>query len=383
MKRSRSKQRWLAIAAASVLPVFTGCSDFFPPIHGGGSGGGSTSNRIYVANQAASSIGGFVIGTGTLAAVNNSPLAAGYKPYIDGGDAEQCVALCWIRDRRDLRLFHQLRRFADNAEHRVSAGRCVRPRHGCFAGRTMADRARWHDPAARHLSDQCIDGCADFGECSNDLLDELRNMAAQRRARLSGWHADLCCARHSRRCRLHVQYDAPASRPAAKASALETHKLVITGWRSSEDRLPLHRQKRHQRWCRRLSALEQVGALNPVTGSPFAAGNGTFSVALDSTGTYVYAANRTDEQSPATRSCRATTALGLSLTALGGSPYTSGSGVQSIGIDSTNKYLLAVAVRWRAGSDDVQLRYRCSRTSSFLRPASRPVSTLQVRSHLH
>ncbi len=41
-------------------------------------------------------------------------------------------------------------------------------------------------------------------------------------------------------------------------------------------------------------SIGAAGALTPVTGSPFAAGNGTFSVQLDSTGTYVYAANRTD-----------------------------------------------------------------------------------------
>src|SRR5258708_1451070 len=80
MKRKGSVQRWSAIAVVLVLPVFTGCSDFFPPINGGGSGGGTTSNRVYVANQAANSIGGFAIGTGTLAAANKSPLATSYKP---------------------------------------------------------------------------------------------------------------------------------------------------------------------------------------------------------------------------------------------------------------------------------------------------------------
>jgi DNA-binding beta-propeller fold protein YncE len=82
MKRSESLQRCAVIAAVLVLPVFTGCGNFFPPINGGGGsgGGGTTLNRVYVANQAANSIGGFAIGTGTLAAVTNSPLATSYKP---------------------------------------------------------------------------------------------------------------------------------------------------------------------------------------------------------------------------------------------------------------------------------------------------------------
>jgi 6-phosphogluconolactonase (cycloisomerase 2 family) len=86
------------------------------------------------------------------------------------------------------------------------------------------------------------------------------------------------------------------------------------------------------------------GSLTSVTGSPFAAGSGTFSVALDSTGTYVYAANRTDGTISGYTIVPGTTTAALSLTQLSGSPYTSGTTVQSIGIDATNKYLLAAAV---------------------------------------
>jgi 6-phosphogluconolactonase (cycloisomerase 2 family) len=86
------------------------------------------------------------------------------------------------------------------------------------------------------------------------------------------------------------------------------------------------------------------GLLTSVTGSPFAAGSGTFSVALDSTGTYAYAANRTDGTISGYTIVPGTTTAALSLTPLSGSPYTSGAGVQSIGVDATGKYLLAAAV---------------------------------------
>jgi 6-phosphogluconolactonase (cycloisomerase 2 family) len=86
------------------------------------------------------------------------------------------------------------------------------------------------------------------------------------------------------------------------------------------------------------------GSLTSVTGSPFAAGSGTFSVALDSTGTYVYAANRTDGTISGYAIVPGTTTATLSLTPLSGSPYTSGAGVQAIEVDSTGKYLLAAAV---------------------------------------
>jgi 6-phosphogluconolactonase (cycloisomerase 2 family) len=99
-------------------------------------------------------------------------------------------------------------------------------------------------------------------------------------------------------------------------------------------------------------SIGSAGALTAVTGSPFAAGQGTYAIQLDTTGTYVYAANRTDGTISGYTIVPSTTLLGLSLTPLSGSPYKSGLGVQSIGLDATGKYLLAVAVN---GSPDLTM----------------------------
>ncbi|NYF79523.1 lactonase family protein [Granulicella arctica] len=80
------------------------------------------------------------------------------------------------------------------------------------------------------------------------------------------------------------------------------------------------------------------GALTEVTGSPFAAGNGPYDVILDSTGDYVYAANRTD----GTISGFSIGTGGI-LTALSGSPYTSGSVVTSLARDNSGDYVLAAS----------------------------------------
>ncbi len=85
------------------------------------------------------------------------------------------------------------------------------------------------------------------------------------------------------------------------------------------------------------------GALTSVQGSPFKAGNGTYSVVLDSTGSFLYAANRTDSTISGFAVTPATATSGPNLTPLTGSPYATGSTVQSIGIDSKGKYLLAAA----------------------------------------
>ena len=94
------------------------------------------------------------------------------------------------------------------------------------------------------------------------------------------------------------------------------------------------------------------GLLTPVKGSPFAAGNGTYSLAMDPTGAYLYAANRTDGTISGFTIVPATATAPLTLTPISGSPYPTGSIVQSLGIDSTGKYLLAAAL---GGNPDLTL----------------------------
>ncbi len=86
-------------------------------------------------------------------------------------------------------------------------------------------------------------------------------------------------------------------------------------------------------------AIGTGGALTPVTGSPFAAGGGPFSVLIDSTGKYVYVGNRTDGTVSGY-----TIGTGSVLAALGGSPYGSGAAVSSLARESSDKYVLAAAV---------------------------------------
>jgi 6-phosphogluconolactonase (cycloisomerase 2 family) len=89
------------------------------------------------------------------------------------------------------------------------------------------------------------------------------------------------------------------------------------------------------------------GALNPVKGSPFASGGQAYSVALDKTGSYVYAANRVNGTIYGY-----SIGTGAVLTALSGSPYKSGTQVNSLGTDNSGKYLLAASF---GGSPDLSM----------------------------
>ena len=80
------------------------------------------------------------------------------------------------------------------------------------------------------------------------------------------------------------------------------------------------------------------GVLSPVAGSPFATGTQPYSVTLDTTGKYVYVANR----GSATIS-GFLIGSGEVLTPLSGSPFVSGTEVSSLGAERTGMYLLAAA----------------------------------------
>ena len=77
-----------------------------------------------------------------------------------------------------------------------------------------------------------------------------------------------------------------------------------------------------------------------------ASGNAPFSLLLDSTGTYVYVANRGDA------TVSGYTLAAGNLTALGSSPYGSGSAVAALARDNSGKYILAAA---SGGSSDLTL----------------------------
>ena len=92
-------------------------------------------------------------------------------------------------------------------------------------------------------------------------------------------------------------------------------------------------------------SVNSTGGLTPVQ-TLAASGNGPFSLLLDSTGTYVYAANRGDA------TISGYTLANGNLTALASSPFASGSQVTALARDNSGKYILAAA---SGGASDVTL----------------------------
>lgn len=342
MARS-SVQRWVAIAVAMALPVFTGCAGFFPPINGGGGGGGgTTANLVYVANQGASSIGGFAIGTGTLAAVSGSPLAAGYKPLSMVVNPSN--TLLYVGAATGIFVY-----FINPNGSLTVPTTGSQPAGVNAQSLTISPDGQWLialDGTTQQLDifqiNATTGGLTSLTAPATYAIQSGTWQPTQVRISPDG---TLIFAALGTGGDVVFTFNT-ATGVAASASYLATGNAATGdyGLAINSTTTYLYIARSGTNGGVAVYSIASGGVLTSVTGSPFAAGNGTFSIVLDITGTYVYAANRTDGTISGYTIVPSTTVLGLSLKPLTGSPYTSGSAVQSVGVDSTGKYLLAVAV---------------------------------------
>jgi 6-phosphogluconolactonase len=343
MRRWGSAQWWAVIVVVMVLPAFTGCGNFFPPLSAsGGSSGGTTANRVYIANQAANSIGAFAIGTGTLAAVNNSPLATAYKPLSMVVTPNN--TLLYVGSSAGIFVYFI------NADGSLTAPTTGSQPSGVSApALTVSPDGQWLialDGQTQQLDIFQINASTGALTSVNPPATYTPNPGTWQPSdvRVSPDGTLIFAA-------LGIAGDLVFTFNTTTGIATSSQALATGNVATGDYGLAVSPKTTYLFIARSgtnggvaVYSIGSGGSLTPVTGTPFAAGSGTFSVALDSTGTYVYAANRTDGKISGYTIVPSTTVLGLSLTPLSGSPYLSGTTVQSIGIDATNKYLLAAAV---------------------------------------
>ncbi len=332
----------MAAAIALVLPVFVGCAGFFPPINnGGGGGGGSTGNTVYIANQAANSIGAFAIGASKLTAVTNSPVATTYKPL--NMVVNPANTLLYVGAANGIFVY-----FIN------SDGSLTTPSSGSQPAGVFA-QALAISPDGQWLI--ALDGTTQQLDIFqiNTSTGALTSVTAPATYSIQSgvWQPSA----------VHVSADGSLIFAALGTAgdvvftfntttgvATSSQNLQTGNAATGDYDLAINSKVTYVYIARSgvnggvaVYSIGSAGVLTPVNGSPFAAGSGTFSIMLDNTGTYVYAANRTDGTVSGYTIAPGTTTAALSLTPLSGSPYASGSAVQALGADSTGKYLLAVA----------------------------------------
>jgi 6-phosphogluconolactonase len=352
--KRRGGQSWVAIAIAIVLSAVVGCAGFFPPINGtggsGGGGGSTTGNQVYVANQATSSIGGFVIGTGTLTAVSGLPLAAGYKPIsmvVTPGDG-----LLYVGAANGIFVY-----FINT--------------NGTLTGPTTGSQPAGVFATAMAVSPDgqwllVLDGTTQQIDIFqiNYTTGALTSVTAPATYAIQSgtWQpSDLRISADGTLifAALGTGGDFVFTFNTATGVAVSSQYLQTGNVATGDYGLAINATATYLYVARSgtnggvaVFSIGSAGVLTPVTGTPFAAGTGTFSVLLDPTGTYVYAANRSDGTISGYTIVPGATTAALSLKPLTGSPYTSGAAVQSLAIDKTGKYLLAAAT---AGDPDLTM----------------------------
>jgi len=339
-------QRLAAIMMVAVLPALTGCSGFFPPVNGGGGGGGGgTGNYVYVANSTTMTVSGFGIGKGTLTAVANSPLTLGYAPVTMVVTPSN--SFLYVASATTINVYS----IGSNGVLTVpSAGNTAAV--ATVSSLDVSPDGNWLIglDSFQHVLDvyqinKTTGGLAATGAVTYPLAPQTGTWVP-RMVRFSPNGLLIYAA-------IGTAGDEIFSFNTTTGLATFNQYLAI-GTTTSDNALAIDSNTAYLYIARSgvgpgvaVYKIGSSGQLTAVTGSPFAAGAQTYSLALTSTNSYVYAANRTDSTISGY-----TIGTGAALTPLSGSPYTSGSLVTSIGIDSTGTYLLAAA---SGGSPDLSM----------------------------
>jgi 6-phosphogluconolactonase len=369
MERREGLRRWAVVGAGLMLPVFTGCSGFFPPVNNSGGGGTtSTGNQVYVLNQTTKSVSGFVVGTGTLTAVNSSPVALASPPFAEVVSPND--AFLYIAGQGAISLY------LINANGSLSAptGGAVQV---AVTANSMAISPDGQWLIALDSFTQQLD-LFQINSSTGALTAAAQSPAAYSlHAGAGTWQPSMVQVSPDGTlvfAALGTAGDVVFTFDTTTGAAVQSQSLGNVDASTGDYGLAVDPKTAYLYVARSgtnggigVYSIGSGGALNAVTGSPFAAGSGTFSVVLDSTGTYVYAANRTEGTISGYTIAAGTTPAALSLTPLSGSPYKSGTSVQSLGIDRTGKYLLGAS---QGGSPDLMLYSFDITTPGKLDPAT-------------
>ncbi|MEO6909729.1 MAG: beta-propeller fold lactonase family protein [Edaphobacter sp.] len=357
--KSGRMRRLALLIFAGAATALTGCSGFFVPVVPVPPG--STGNYVYVVNSApsANSVGGFAIGTGTLKAVPNSPLALGYTP----------VAAVATRSNKFLYVAApgNINVYTINSDGSLAAG-------SGGTGVAIANVVSMDvSPDGQWLL--ALEGTSLVAQIDvfqiNATTGALASISVTpfpiqnavivpKMLRISPNGALVFAA-------LGSAGDLVFNFDTSTGALFNSHLLTVSNT-TSDNGLAVDNATAYLYIARsgtgggvRVFNIGTGGSLNEITGSPFASGGQAYSVVLDNTGKYVYAANRLNGTIYGY-----SIGTGAVLTALGGSPYTSGVLVTSLGVDSSGKYLLAAA----GGNPDLSMYSFDTVTPGKLIPAT-------------
>lgn len=341
--RAGRTQRLLWSVLVSAATALTGCSGFFVPVVPVPPG--STGNYVYVANSATSTVSGFSLGTGTLKGVSNSPLGLGYVPITMTVTPNN--QLLYVAAQGNINVYTIN---SDGSLTAPSGGTGVAIAN--VVSMAVSPDGQWLLALDATTLVAQVDifqinystGALSSGTPVQFSIPNAAIVPTMLRIAPSG---TLVFASFGTAGDLAYTFD------TTTGTLLDSQQLAVSST-TSDNGLAIDSGTANLYIARSgtgggvmVYTIGVGGALSPVKGSPFASGGQAYSVVLDKTGSYVYAANRLNGTIYGY-----SIGTGAVLTALSGSPYKSGAQVNSLGVDNSGKYLLASAF---GGSPDLSM----------------------------
>ena len=328
----------IAVCAAAL----TGCNNFFIKTTTSSGGGGSTSNLVYTVNQTTSTVSGFAVGTSTLTSVPNMPYALGFVPQ---------AAVVTIPDT----YLYVAGPGAIYAYVIGSDGSLTLPSTGAaqVVGNVLSldvtPDGKWLiglDGSTTQLDIYAINTSTGALVLTNTAPYTISTQGIRPKMVKVSPDGTLIFAA------LGSNGDAVFTFNTTAGTAVQSQSLAVSA-QTSDNAVAVDPVGTHLYIARSGSGaglasytIGSSGALNLISGAPFAAGAQPLAVALDTTGTYAYVANGSDG------TVSAFTLINGVATTIAGSPFASGTSVQSLALDKSGKYLAAAAV---GGSPDLTL----------------------------
>jgi 6-phosphogluconolactonase (cycloisomerase 2 family) len=348
------------VAAIAFVLALAGCGEFFIPPDN--SGGGSTSNnRVYVANSTTSTLAGFTIGTGTLSAVSGSPYSLGYVPVAVVVTPSN--SFLYVAGSGTIYIY------TINSDGSLTAAASSGSIAASVVALDVSPDGKWLfglDNLTTQLIEYQINTSTGALTLNATAPYSVGNATVVLRA------VKVAPAGNLVFIALGTAGDVVFTLNTSTGALVNSQTLdPITN--TSDNALAINSTGSTLYIARSgasggvgVYTIGSAGLLTPISGSPFAAGTQPYSVVLDSTGKYLYVANRGDGTISGY-----SIGTGSALTALSGSPYTSGSLVTSLGVDKSGKYLLAGA---NGGSPDLSMYSYDSTTAGKLNLATSAAS---------
>ena len=345
-------KRVLVGAAVSLLGMLAGCGSFFvyPGGSGGGGGGTTTGDYIYVANATTNSLAGFSVGTGTLTAVAHSPYQLPFSPtavavnpantilFVGGSSFIYAYA---INTNGSLSVL--------NSGSAVGISNVV--------SMDISPDGQWLialDGNGATLDEFQINATTGQLTAVAGASYSIQNATVVPRSVKVAPNGQLVFIA------LGTAGDLVFTFNTSTGLLTSSQQLSTPSATTSDNALAVSPSSNFLYIARSgtsgglaVYSIGNAGALSAVSGSPFAAGTQPYAVALNNVsstqaaGANVYVANRGDS----TISGFSVASSGT-LTALSGSPYTSGAAVSALVADKSGSYLFASA---NGGSPDLTM----------------------------